>query len=225
MNKRRQGNNQNTHSIFRPSTEGENEISVSRTPPVRGVIYDMDGTLTRPYIDWRRLRKEMEIPDGILILEHLDALQGNERKCKEDILLAYEKEAAENSELHPGVKETIAEFIALGFLQAIVTNNTRLSAKTVLNKHKVKVDYVVTREDGPPKPAGDLLIIAMENMRCTPEEIVYVGDGMYDIKASRNTGIRFILFASRNDSPEWDVSVNSFKDLIPLITKEGRQIN
>ena len=184
---------------------------------IRGVIYDMDGTLTRPYFKWEKLRADMKVPQGELILEHLNTLSEDGRKQKEAILLAYEQEAAQNSELNPGVRETMQEMRNRGIIQAVATNNSSTSAGTVLSMHGIEVDVLVTREDGVPKPAGSLLSIAMEHMGCSSEEVVYIGDSMHDVRAAQNAGVRFILLASNPNPPECPTTIHSFSELIELI--------
>ena len=190
---------------------------MSETTSIRGIIYDMDGTLTRPYIDWPRLRSEMEIPEGMQILEYLNTLTQEERERKEEILLAYEQEAALNSELNPGVKETMQEIRSRGILQAVATNNSLQSVDTVFSMHGIEVDILVTREDGQPKPAGDLLLKAAELMGFRAADTVYVGDSRYDIQAAEDADIRFILLASTPNHPEYPETIHSFNELLVII--------
>jgi HAD superfamily hydrolase (TIGR01509 family) len=192
-------------------------------PAVCGVIYDMDGTLTCPYFDWPKLRSDMDIPEGRGILEFLETLPEPERKKREAILFAYEKEAARNSKLQPGVRDVIRDLKKRGILQAVVTNNSPLSADTVFSMHGIAVDILVTREDGPPKPAGDLLLIAIERMGCRADRVLYVGDSIHDVRAAEDAGIRFVLFASNPDLPQCNECIHSFSELLDLITTKTRR--
>jgi HAD superfamily hydrolase (TIGR01509 family) len=196
---------------------------MSNTIVIRGIIYDMDGTLTRPYFDWPRLRSDMDIPEGMGILEHLDMLSEHERRTKEAILHAYEEEAARNSKLNPGVIETMGELKKKGIIQAVVTNNSPLSAETVISMHGIEVDVLITREDGLPKPAGDLLLKAVDRMGCRPDDVVYVGDSNHDIKAAEDAGIRFILLASNQDHPEYPATIHSFGELLTEVTTKTQR--
>ncbi len=39
---------------------------------LRAILFDMDGTITRPHIDWPALRARLGVPRESNIIEHLD---------------------------------------------------------------------------------------------------------------------------------------------------------
>ena len=42
---------------------------------VKAVIFDMDGTLTQPgQIDFKRMREELQVPQGSRILEYIESI-------------------------------------------------------------------------------------------------------------------------------------------------------
>jgi hypothetical protein len=41
---------------------------------LKAIIFDMDGTLTVPYINWQDLRAKIECPSDKNIIEHIDSL-------------------------------------------------------------------------------------------------------------------------------------------------------
>ena len=47
------------------------------------VIFDMDGTLIEPVLDFRAIRAELEIDPELGILEALDLMDGPERRRKQ----------------------------------------------------------------------------------------------------------------------------------------------
>ena len=63
--------------------------------PIRGVIFDLDGTLIDSRLDFDQMRCDMEFAPGQLILETLEALPEGERKkrCRE-ILHRHEYQGA-----------------------------------------------------------------------------------------------------------------------------------
>src|ERR1700692_233112 len=67
----------------------------------RAILFDMDGTLTEPMLDFPRIKAEMGIGDRP-ILESLDRLAPDRRIEAEAILLRHEEHAARNSTLNPG---------------------------------------------------------------------------------------------------------------------------
>jgi len=190
---------------------------------VRGIIYDLDGTITRPRIPWEKLRREMEVPRGMTILEYLDSLPSSLRARKEEILLAYEREAAESAELHPGVKETVDRLRAMGILQALVTNNTMRSVETVLAKFDLAFDVVLTREHGKPKPSGDLLVRAVRVMKCGRGDVLFVGDSVHDAAAAREAGVRFLLLDVDGAAPAGVRAVRRFAEILDAAVEGARR--
>ena len=45
----------------------------------RAVIFDLDGTLTEPVLDFDAMRAEIGLPEGVPILEHIDGLTAAKR--------------------------------------------------------------------------------------------------------------------------------------------------
>jgi HAD superfamily hydrolase (TIGR01549 family) len=185
---------------------------------IRGVIFDMDGTITQDYIDWRRLRSEIGVAEGRTILEHIEGLTGEERRRATEILEGHEGEAALNSSLNDGVREVLSEVARMGIYTCLVTNNSRRSVDTVLSKHSLSFDLILTREDGQPKPSGDLLIKAREIIGLKSDEAIFVGDGRYDLLAGQSAGIRTIILLNDSiASYECDLAVESIKALPGLL--------
>ena len=73
----------------------------SESPRVGVAIFDMDGTLTKPQLDFDRIRQEIGL-DGVPILEAMEAMSPEERARTEAILHRHEAEAAATSELQLG---------------------------------------------------------------------------------------------------------------------------
>ena len=62
----------------------------------KAVLFDMDGTITRPVLDFPKLKAEMGIGDRP-ILEALAKMSDPERRAAEAILHRHEKLAADDS--------------------------------------------------------------------------------------------------------------------------------
>ena len=160
---------------------------------VKVVIFDMDGTITRPCINWRKLRSELGIDPDETIMDGIANLQEPKRSWALARLQAVEEEAARNSELNPGVLEVLALLKGLGIKVAVVTNNSRSSAQIMLDKHLLEFDLVLTREEGEPKPSEELLLKTISIMGISPSEAIFVGDGRYDLMAGKRAGIKTLI--------------------------------
>jgi HAD superfamily hydrolase (TIGR01549 family) len=161
-------------------------------PPIRGVIFDLDGTLTRPYLDFSAIRAAIGIAEPLL--ENLMALPpGAERNRAFGILEQFEDEAAEASELNAGVAEVLGFLKSRSIPSGVVTRNSRRSALRVLAKHDLRVEACLTRDDAPAKPRPEPLWILCDRFGVEPSHALMVGDFKYDILAGRNAGMRTAL--------------------------------
>jgi HAD superfamily hydrolase (TIGR01509 family) len=123
-------------------------------PLARAVIFDMDGTLTRPILDFDRIREEIGLPNEP-ILEAVRQLPPEDRARAEAILLRHEAVAAAESELQAGAAEVVAVIRAAGISVALMTRNSRESTRAFQDRHGFSFDMVRTREDGPMKPSPE----------------------------------------------------------------------
>ncbi len=162
-----------------------------RTPP-RAVIFDMDGTLTRPYLDFPRIRAEIGVAEPLL--ENMLALPpGPARDRAFGILERFEDEAAEASELNPGARDVLAFLATRGIPSGVLTRNSRRSTEIVLSKHGLRFGLCVTRDDAPAKPRPEPLWMLCNHLGVEPAHALMVGDFKFDVLAGRNAGTRTAL--------------------------------
>src|SRR5579862_2828271 len=93
----------------------------------RAILFDMDGTLTQPLLDFPRIKSEMGIGDRP-ILEALAEMEPSQRRSAQTVLDRHEEEAAERSTLNAGCHELLAWLSAKGIKKALITRNSRQSA-------------------------------------------------------------------------------------------------
>jgi len=197
---------------------------------LRLVIFDMDGTLTVPCLDFDQVRAEIGIEGDTKILEAMEQMSPDQHRRALQILARYEEIAAADSQLHEGVHE-ILEFLGRQNIPtAIATRNSRQSVRTVQDKHDFQVDHVHTREDGPPKPSPDPVLSICEHFSVTPEQTCLVGDYLFDIQSGAAAGATTVLMVSGPSLPDYsnlaDQVIYNLRDLIPLFengmtTKDG----
>lgn len=164
-------------------------------PPIRAVIFDMDGTLTRPTLDFPSIRAAIGIAEPLL--ENMLALPpGPDRDRAFEILDRFETEAAEVSELNDDAREVLDFLAARRIPSALVTRNSRRSTDRVLRKHGLSFEMVVTREDAPAKPRPEPLWLICGKLGVEPPHALMVGDFKFDIVAGRNAGTRTALLTN-----------------------------
>jgi HAD superfamily hydrolase (TIGR01549 family) len=161
---------------------------------LKGVIFDMDGTVVDVTYDWNEIREELN-SQGKPILFYLKSLEEPEKSEKWKILEEYEREATEKARLKPGIRGFLDLLSKKGIKKALVTNNSQKSASFLLEKFNLEFDCVISRESGLWKPSGAPFQAVLEMLGLEKEECCVVGDSHFDIKASQEAGISnvFIL--------------------------------
>ena len=192
--------------------------------PPRAVIFDLDGTLTEPLLDFDAMRAEIGLAPGLPILEQLDAGDAALRARAEGVLRRHERAAIARATLAEGCLELLAHLAALGIPSAILTRNVREVVETFQDKFSLRFAAAYTREDGPPKPspAGALALCAA--MGAAPADTLAVGDYKFDILAGRRAGCVTALVARTPpaDLADWgppDLVVPTLRDLLPLFSR------
>jgi HAD superfamily hydrolase (TIGR01509 family) len=174
--------------------------------PLRAVAFDLDSTLTRPYLEFTRLRQQLNLPEGD-ILQWLDDLSPQRRNEATQIIEAFEQDGVENVTWNDGARETVEAVRALGLPTAIVTRNSRTSLLAVCERLGIAIDQLVAREDAPPKPHPACLHYAAEKLAVPIGQLVMVGDYRHDTEAGKAAGAMTVLLTN-GKTPTWIVSAD-----------------
>ncbi len=164
------------------------------------ILFDMDGTLTAPMIDFDAIRRDMNLPAGP-ILEAMAGMTPADRAAADAVLFRHENGAAERSTLNPGCHELLDWLAGIGMPVALVTRNTRRSVETVRRRHGLRIDVCVTREDGKFKPDPAPLVLACDRLGVEPAAAWMVGDGYHDIEAGVAAGMTTVWVSHRQAKP------------------------
>lgn len=190
---------------------------------VRGVVYDLDGTLVDSGLDFPAIRRDMGLPEGVPILEALAEIPPGELldHCHR-VLDRHECEGAERATLILGAADLVANLAAREIPQAIFTRNSRRCSARMLERVGLTFRWVLCREDGPPKPhpAGLLKLCAIWEV--DPADVLFVGDYLHDINAGRAAGVQTVLFAPGTFppyAPLADFCVSSLADVASLVDR------
>lgn len=184
--------------------------------PIRGVVFDLDGTLVSQEIDFEAIRLEIGIASGTPLLEVLESLPEPARKTAWDVIDRHEREAAERAVLHLGVSEFLGWLDARRVRRAVLSRNSRRSVLASLKRVGLEFDPVLAREDAPFKPNPHGLWQICETWQLAPAEVLMVGDYVYDIQAGRAAGTKTALVTHGREWPFAhlaDVTFPSFREL------------
>lgn len=185
------------------------------------MIFDLDGTLTDPLLDFDAIRADIGLPPGLPILEQLAGASPEERARAEAILRRHERLAMEQATLADGCVELLALLEERAVPRGILTRNTRDVVDLFCTRFALRFDAVYTREDGPPKPAPDGVLELCAALAVAPERSLVVGDYKFDVLAGRAAGARTALVVPSppDDLAAWgspDFVVASLRELMHL---------
>jgi HAD superfamily hydrolase (TIGR01509 family) len=184
------------------------------------MLFDMDGTLTRPLLDFPAIKREIGIPSTAFILEVMETMTPAERERAMAIVERHEQEAAERSELNDGVTPLMGELARRGILTGIITRNSRRSCETVLGRHGLAFSTLVCRDSAPAKPSPDGILLALERLGVEAALAVYVGDHLIDLQAGHAAGARTILVTNGHENGfdvEADLVVTAPGEIVGLL--------
>jgi len=164
---------------------------------VRGVLFDMDGTIVDVPYDWPHIKAELESGD-IPILSYLSKLEEPKKSAKWAVLRSYEEDATRRAVLKRGVRGFLRFLAGRKVRTALITNNSMKNTEVLLRRYKLTFDLVMTREAGLWKPSGAPLIAAMKTLRLGPRDCCGVGDSHFDVRAAREARIGRIFILGRD---------------------------
>jgi HAD superfamily hydrolase (TIGR01549 family) len=189
---------------------------------IRAVIFDLDGTITEPYLDFDAIRKEMGLGENSgPVLEAMQKMSVSERQQAESILHRYEKLAVEESKLNPGARVTLDTLRSLSIPVGILTRNIRANAEAVAAKHGLEFDEIVGRHDGPVKPDAFGVLKICRSFGVEPRQTMVVGDYLYDLLCARTAGAIAVLLTGNNRSREFtdhaDITIEKIDEILDII--------
>ena len=141
-------------------------------------------------------------------------------------------------ELRPGVKELLDGLKARGYHIGVISNNASLyNVFNVLEEYGIRdymEDVTVSSVTGYRKPHPEIFRISMRQMRCRPENCVYVGDTVSrDIIGAKRAGfgraaqIYSFLTAQKDvgipiaESEKPDVVIQNFEEFLDWLDREN----
>jgi len=184
---------------------------------IKGVIFDLDGTLVDSPLDFARIRKEIGCDRG-LVLEFIDSLPSPRREECHGILLGHELRAADEAVLKRGAFELCRFIEEAGLKKALVTRNCRAAVGIVCTRLGLKFDVVICREDAPPKPSPEPLLKAARAMGLEPAALLHVGDTSFDHEAAERAGVRSFVLKPGSREPH---AIDSLLQVMTYLREEN----
>lgn len=189
---------------------------------VRGVVFDLDGTLVVQELDFEAMRRELGLPPGTPLLEAVERRDEAAREAALAVLRRHELAAAETAALNPGVAAFLDWLAGHGVRRAVLSRNMREAVEKVLGRCGLSFDPVLAREDAPYKPSPEGIWHICAAWGVAPAEVLMVGDYLYDLQAGRSAGTRTALVTHGRALPFAhlaDVAFATFEDIPDVLRR------
>lgn len=172
-------------------------ITQPKLTDIRYWVFDMDGTLTQPVHDFPSIKRALEIPQEADILAHLAALPKEEATAKHAWLIDHERVLAENAKPALGAVELVNKLKQQNYRLAILTRNDRelahITLKAIGLDDCFESDYILGRDEAPPKPSPEGLLKIAEKWQVKPQQTLIIGDYLHDVACGKNANTHTLL--------------------------------
>ncbi len=181
--------------------------------PVRAIVFDFDGTLAKPALNFEEMNKAAQhavaalfpaaLPQDrpalewlVKIKEQLEFTKQVELGQKLDLaarqaMAKVENRAVKAGGLFPETKKVLLHVKKLGIKTAIITRNCREAVLELLPKQENLYNCLLTRDDVQEvKPHPSHLLNALILLNQAPKHALMVGDHPMDVETGKRAGVR-----------------------------------
>lgn len=184
-----------------------------------GIVFDMDGTLTRPALDFGAIRRETGLGSGDLA-HQIQFLPPARQREAWAIIERHESEAMQGQALQDGAAALLAACRDRGIKLGIATRNVRASVDHLCARFGLHFDAVVTREFPCMKPDPAVILHILEAWRLPAAAVLTVGDYVHDLQCGRAAGTATCFFQNPGHPDyghEADFVVSSMAGLAAIV--------
>mmetsp|Transcript_44157 Transcript_44157/g.140539 ORF Transcript_44157/g.140539 Transcript_44157/m.140539 type:complete len:211 (-) Transcript_44157:309-941(-) len=154
---------------------------------LKGVVFDMDGTLTEAILDFSEIRRRIGIPPGADILTEVHGWDCEDRKAEAFRTIdEVEEDARQRMTLMPGCEELCQFLERQGVPRGLITRNTSRGVDALHARSPHIFSPALSREFRPYKPDPAALLHICSVWGAHPSEVVMVGDSPKDDIVSGN---------------------------------------
>ncbi|XP_015088720.1 haloacid dehalogenase-like hydrolase domain-containing protein At2g33255 [Solanum pennellii] len=233
----------NPRIIFSSSTTmaTSTSISVSSKPRLKGIVFDMDGTLTVPVIDFQAMYRAVlghdeylavksKNPSGIDILHHIESWSPDKQRRAYEVIADYEKQGLDRLQIMPGAAELCSFLDSRNIRRGLITRNVKDAVDLFHERFGVKFSPALSREYRPYKPDPAPLLHICSTWEVQSNEVMMIGDSLKDdVACGKRAGAFTCLLdeTGRYDAPEYanvqhkpDYKVSSLVEVQSLLERD-----
>lgn len=187
----------------------------------KAVIFDMDGTLTVPVLDFDAMRAELGIAQGDLATV-IGAWPRERRAAAWAVIERHEHEARLAMEIQPGAVELVQGLDRAGVRLGILTRNLVESVAHLCDTFGLRFDRVIDRTYGVMKPDPRPVLDMLAAWQVAPTDALVVGDYVHDIECGRRAGA-WTCFVHNAGTPDFgagaDFTVTSLAQVADIVQR------
>ncbi|EDO45548.1 predicted protein [Nematostella vectensis] len=202
---------------------------------IKGVIFDLDGTLTLPVLNFTELRRRLGCPPPPYDLLEFVRQQPEKQKIRlYQIIEDFEEEGNRNMKLQPGVRQLLKFLASQGLHRAIVTRNAQPCVDYLLDvlgdpeSYGGPFTHMLTRDFKPTKPDPAPVQYICRQWGIPPSQAIMVGDHLHDIQSGNTAGAVTILVNNKKNGAykkESDFNVDLLEGIINLLKNSPFTVN
>ena len=168
---------------------------------IKGIVFDLDGTLIQLPIDYKKIQKNLkeffnisnELKPLIPTIIKLSKNDQNKIKVSFDLICKEEILASDNFKTMNNALETLIFLKSKNLSLCLVTMQCKDALEKVLQKLQISdlFDSVISRDESFDRQKQ--IELSLQNIVLTPSEILVVGDRIHDIESAKKIGCMPIL--------------------------------
>lgn len=183
---------------------------------IQAVVFDLDNTLVSSSLNFPLIRQELGCEAKDDLLKFIENMPLDKQVVANKRVVDHELDDAHSSYPLAGCHDLLATIKRLNLNTAIVTRNCQQAAQIKVKNNQIDIPIVLTREEHPAKPAPDALLHLAELWQIVPENILYVGDYLYDVQTAHNANAKSCLVSLNKDTEYAALANMVVDDLIEL---------
>ena len=168
---------------------------------IKGIVFDLDGTLIQLPIDYKKIQKNLkeffnisnELKPLIPTIIKLSKNDQNKIRTSFDLICKEEILASDNFKTMNNALETLDFLKSKNLSLCLVTMQCKDALEKVLQKLQISdlFDSVISRDESFDRQKQ--IELSLQNIVLTPSEILVVGDRIHDIESAKKIGCMPIL--------------------------------